>query len=254
MLETNQQTADMQFVIAPDVCSNSDSDGTTILDIRNDRIYNAIGLSSLIWTKLATANTGLSQSAIVDSLRTEFIDVPEQQIESDVDHLLSDFKRKNLINENRVVSIAGRVEHHSISLFSSFIYQTTEYLLKLRLSGLAAFLGLAMSTLVLKLLGFGALHRMVKRWPVNDKQPTSKSLDEICAAVDSATSWYPKHALCLSRSAVTTCLLKQQGINARMVIGCNKIPFKAHAWVEVDGEVVNDRKRVQQAYKVLDRT
>jgi Transglutaminase-like superfamily/Coenzyme PQQ synthesis protein D (PqqD) len=254
MLERNQQTAHTQFVIAPDVCSSSDSDGTTILDIKNDRIYNAIGLSSLIWSKLATANTGLSQSAIVDTLRTEFIDVPEQQIESDVDHLLSDFKRKNLINESRAVFVAGSEECHFTSLSSSFIYRTTEYLLKLRLSGLAAFLGLAMSTFVLKLRGFGALHRMVKRWPVNDKQPDSKSLDEICTAVDSATSWYPKHALCLSRSAVTTCLLKQQGIDARMVIGCNKIPFKAHAWVEVNGEVVNDRKRVQQTYKVLDRT
>ena len=252
--QRNWRTANRRFVIAPDVGSNSDLVGTTIFDIKNDKIYNASGLGSLIWSKLAATNKGLSQGAIVNSLRTEFVDAPEQQLERDVDLLLSDFKRKNLVKEIPAISIPETEKRCSSSRSLSLIYRTTEYLLKLRLSGLAAFLGLAMSTLVLKLWGFGALHRMVKRWPVNDKEAGSQSVHEICTAVDSATTWYPKHALCLSRSAVTTCLLRQRGIAARMVIGCNKIPFKAHAWVELNGEVVNDRKRVQQTYKVLDRT
>jgi hypothetical protein len=250
-----QPRPNTRFVIAPDVCSNTDLDGTTILDIKHDKIYNAIGLGSLIWSKLAISNKGLSQSAIVDSLRAEFVDVPEQQIECDVEHVLCDFKRKNLISEIRAVSITGRDERQSTTSWSlSLIYRTTEYLLRLRRPGLAAFCGLAMSTCVLKVSGFGALHRLVKRWPVNDEHSDPGCLDRVLAAVDSATTWYPKHALCLSRSAVTTCLLRQQGIKAQMVIGSNKIPFKAHAWVEVDGEVVNDRKRVQETYKILDRS
>jgi hypothetical protein len=244
---------DTRVIIAPDVCSSSDLDGTTILDIKQDKIYNVIGLGSLIWSNLAASNKGLSQSAIVDNLRDEFDEVPKQQIERDVEHVLDDFMRKNLIKARPAGSLTRRKEEGRSITCSSLIYRTTEYLLKLRLWGVTAFLGLATSTFVLKVLGFGALHRMVKRWPLNEKQPDPESLANVLTAVDSATTWYPKHALCLSRSAVTTCLLRQEGMSAQMVIGCNKIPFKAHAWVELDGEVVNDRKRVQQSYKVLDR-
>jgi uncharacterized membrane protein YcgQ (UPF0703/DUF1980 family) len=68
-----------------------------------------------------------------------------------------------------------------------------------------------------------------------------------------ACIWYWKEALCLQRSAATACLLKQAGIAAQMVIGAQQLPFKAHAWVEVDGRVVNDKSYTPEIYVVLDR-
>ena len=38
-----------------------------------------------------------------------------------------------------------------------------------------------------------------------------------------------------------------------MVIGAKQMPFKAHAWVEVDGRVVNDKRYMPELYGVLDR-
>jgi hypothetical protein len=37
------------------------------------------------------------------------------------------------------------------------------------------------------------------------------------------------------------------------VIGTQQIPFNAHAWVEVDGHVVNDRAYMPEMYAVLER-
>jgi hypothetical protein len=37
------------------------------------------------------------------------------------------------------------------------------------------------------------------------------------------------------------------------VIGIQQIPFNAHAWVEVEGQVVNDRPYMQKMYAVLER-
>ena len=68
-----------------------------------------------------------------------------------------------------------------------------------------------------------------------------------------ACIWYWKEALCLQRSAATACLLKQYGVLAQMVIGAQQMPFKAHAWVEVDGRVVNDKPYTPEMYAVLDR-
>ena len=59
--------------------------------------------------------------------------------------------------------------------------------------------------------------------------------------------------LCLQRSAATACLLKGRGIHAEKVIGAQQMPFKAHAWVEVDGRVVNDKPYTPEMYAVLDR-
>jgi hypothetical protein len=37
------------------------------------------------------------------------------------------------------------------------------------------------------------------------------------------------------------------------VIGAQKFPFKAHAWVEVNGRVVNERSDVQSIYGIWER-
>ena len=72
-------------------------------------------------------------------------------------------------------------------------------------------------------------------------------------AVNYAGVWYPKQALCLQRSFVTTYLLRKYGLSAHMVLGAQKLPFKAHAWVEVEGRAVNERSNVQATYAVWDR-
>ena len=100
---------------------------------------------------------------------------------------------------------------------------------------------------------FAALYTEVRRYPLEKKAPSAESVERICAAVDMACIWYWKEALCLQRSAATACLLKQYGIPAQMVIGAQQMPFKAHAWVEVDGRVVNDKSYTPEMYGVLDR-
>jgi hypothetical protein len=75
----------------------------------------------------------------------------------------------------------------------------------------------------------------------------------MCAAVDMACIWYWKEALCLQRSAATACLLRQYGVAAKLVIGAQQMPFKAHAWVEVEDRVVNDKPYMHEMYAVLDR-
>jgi hypothetical protein len=37
------------------------------------------------------------------------------------------------------------------------------------------------------------------------------------------------------------------------VIGARKLPFGAHAWVEVGGEIINNHPIVQEQFAVLER-
>lgn len=100
---------------------------------------------------------------------------------------------------------------------------------------------------------FQAVYSMVKGWKVAGKPGGPGIVDRVCTAVNYACVWYPKQALCLQRSFVTTYLLRKHGISANMVLGAQKLPFKAHAWVEVDGRAINERSNVQSTYAVWDR-
>jgi hypothetical protein len=100
---------------------------------------------------------------------------------------------------------------------------------------------------------FAALYNKVRNYPVTNVEPPPDAVKRICDAIDMACIWYWKEALCLQRSSATACLLKQYGVRAQMVIGAQQMPFKAHAWVEVDGQVVNDKPYTPEMYGVLDR-
>lgn len=100
---------------------------------------------------------------------------------------------------------------------------------------------------------FSALYEKVRNYPVKKQEPGAGAIEPICSAMDMACIWYWKEALCLQRSAATACLLKDFGVHARMVIGAQQMPFKAHAWVEVGGRVVNDKPYMHEMYAELDR-
>lgn len=100
---------------------------------------------------------------------------------------------------------------------------------------------------------FAALYEKVRWYPIGKPAEIAGAVERICAAVDMACIWYWKEALCLQRSAATACLLKEYGESAQLVIGAQPMPFKAHAWVEVNGRVVNDKPYTPEMYAVLDR-
>lgn len=119
--------------------------------------------------------------------------------------------------------------------------------------GLRAFVELIHFDIYLARGDFASLYERVRRYPLGRVIPRPASIERICAAMDIASTWYWKEALCLQRSAATTCLLKRYGVPAQLVIGSQRMPFKAHAWVEVGGRVVNDKPYLPEIYAILDR-
>jgi hypothetical protein len=84
-------------------------------------------------------------------------------------------------------------------------------------------------------MGFARTHALVARFSVAKRRPTEQSTPGICSAVAEACVWYVKKVHCLQR------------------IGCRPVPVQSHAWVEVNGQVVNDRPQYQKFFQVLER-
>jgi hypothetical protein len=118
---------------------------------------------------------------------------------------------------------------------------------------LRAYLRLIQFDLYLAGGDFKALHEKVRTYPLAKKPASLAIVEQTCSALDMACIWYWKRVLCLQRSAATACLLKRCGVPAQMTIGAQQTPFKAHAWVEVDGRVVNDKPYMREMYAVLDK-
>ena len=118
----------------------------------------------------------------------------------------------------------------------------------------AAFIGLLGFDLLLKFAGFHSLIKRVERWPTREPHSINHNLcRRVRAAVDRAQMYYPKKAMCLQHSAVVTCLLRRRGVPAQMVLAAHEFPPRAHAWVEVLNEVVNDSTDVRINYRPFRR-
>src|SRR5438270_3748395 len=116
---------------------------------------------------------------------------------------------------------------------------------------LQAYLRLIYFDLYLARGDFSTVCEKVRQSAVSRK--VRSDVERVCRAVDVACIWYWKHVLCLQRSAATACLLKRNGIPAELVIGTQTVPFKAHAWVEVECRIVNDKSYMHEIYAELDR-
>ncbi len=118
---------------------------------------------------------------------------------------------------------------------------------------LQAFVQLVRHDIFLWRHDFAALHSKVHLLPVFTRTYADDDIEAICRAVAYACIWYPRPVLCLQRSSVAVTLLRRYGIHGEMVIGAQRLPLKAHAWVEVDGRVVNDKPEVQTDYLIMER-
>jgi hypothetical protein len=107
---------------------------------------------------------------------------------------------------------------------------------------------------VMRFFSFKRLYEIVRDETIRPAAVCSlpQSAD-LCHSMDLASVFYFKPVRCLQRAAATTILLRRHGWEAEMVIGAQVLPFKSHAWVEIDASVVNDKPYMLDLYQVLKR-
>lgn len=69
---------------------------------------------------------------------------------------------------------------------------------------------------------------------------TLEQTDAVGRRVALAAAFYPRRALCLEQSLTLYVMLRKAGAPAVLRIGVRPVPFAAHAWVEIDGQAVNE--------------
>ena len=259
--------------------ARSHRDGSILLSVADDRICKLNGVGALTWMILEQREIALSIDDVVRELQKRFdainaegelwYEVPAHQLHEDTERFMNTLVHKKLLRSD--AGTDGRVLYRindGISGTTSTMaaVRTTEPFEPLeslpfadikpsKRETLAAIFSLVAFDLILHVRGFKRLIATVEAWPVADRESGSDRAKcrRVRAMVDRAQMYYPRKAMCLQRSAVITCLLRRQGIPAEMVLAAQVFPPKAHAWVEVLDEVVNDSPKSKTSIRVFRR-
>lgn len=100
---------------------------------------------------------------------------------------------------------------------------------------------------------YDELRRYLSARPVRRSTRRHVDIANVNAAIERVCLWYSPRSRCLHRSAALVSLLRRVGVDAVMVVGIRVEPYAGHAWVEVNGLVVNDDPAIVAAYTHVDR-
>jgi len=220
-----------------------------LFDLDNDEFLKLDPIATRMWTLLSAGKSREEAASVI----AQECEVDMERVLGDLQNLLASAASRDIRPEyvrDRRTETGNR--RGTLQTFPWYGKQVD--IARPRVGPFAvarAFLTLAWFDLSLSTRCLKSVCRLVSKWPMKLRKARSlvESIGQTCIAVERACVWYPKKALCLQRSAVTTCLLRSCGVGAKLVIGVRPMPFCAHAWVEVDGSVVNDFPTVTRFYQ-----
>lgn len=118
-----------------------------------------------------------------------------------------------------------------------------------------AYLILTIVSLFLRLFGFKFIHQFAllsfRKGNILYSLANPGLLDRIVEKINQASQWHLQGMGCLQRSFTAFLMLRWRGIPVNLCIGVSKFRFRAHAWLEYRGLVVNDDPKVSQSYSQL---
>ncbi|MGB6199787.1 MAG: lasso peptide biosynthesis B2 protein [Candidatus Acidiferrales bacterium] len=119
---------------------------------------------------------------------------------------------------------------------------------------------LSLTAVALRVLGFPRWRGTLEKYAANAPAAAGDAASRLALArevtrlAQKAERHGPLRPSCLERSLVLWWLLRRRGLPAELRIGARKegARFDAHAWVELDGEVLNDSDTVRKHYARFD--
>lgn len=78
----------------------------------------------------------------------------------------------------------------------------------------------------------------------SDLDNDEATLESVKKGIDTAVRFMIFNSDCIYQSLAFTMMLRRRTIPAVVCMGVSSFPFKAHAWVEVNGVIVSDDDRI----------
>jgi hypothetical protein len=241
------ESSGARFAVRANVLAARTRDTLVLLDRANDRYVTLNDVAAEIWSRLSE---GMAPDSIVEILCSHY-DAPRDQVRADVYAQVAEFVRTGLIerktmNHTPVPAEVSAARHASTTGHANrtAARRAATSLGEFRPSSyLKCAAVIAAIKFRLAMQGFDRTIRWIRRQidgvPVTEHAAMEAVRAEECG-VAMAAALYPGRAQCLERSLALYLLLRRRGVAVRYRQGVQPFPFKAHAWIEYQGEVIND--------------
>lgn len=116
-----------------------------------------------------------------------------------------------------------------------------------------AYLILIMVHILIKAAGFNTMIKMLK-WKgarMNADMQNAFDFSPIISALNNAYFFFPHRIKCLEWACALTVMGLHRKRKCNVVIGVQKFPFLAHAWVEDNGKVIGDHQEFPQHLSII---
>lgn len=121
----------------------------------------------------------------------------------------------------------------------------------MRSPSLQALVALVRGRKLLKTGGWPALVDALPPRPA-ELSPPGADIGSIADLCNRAARRLPLATACLERSYAACSVLRRHGVPATFCVGVSRNPpMRFHAWVEVDGQVVNDSQPIHSIYRTM---
>lgn len=213
-------------------------DAIVILDLHHGHYFVLDRVASAIWSDLLS---GVDSAELTGRLSHEYA-VPAEHVANDIAAFVSELQSRNFLTDQAPDRPQG---------------MTSRPTREPSLLALRAWWHLFAASHRLKRQGFGPTYTMystlTRPMPVADWQPRLERA--LCAFARAENFYHLKQAPedCLPRSLALFRFLASIGIAADHVIGVQRFPFAAHAWIECNGRVVQDDADRPRCYTEIAR-
>lgn len=229
--------------LAEGVFYRSDAGGGIFLNTVTNKLLSVDKVGDLI-TSLCLE--GRNPEIIKDALARQY-PAKETQISVDVDAFIQELVSNRLLIDS--ASPSPLPGSGIISRIACFLVETClslTALCSMRAATAKLYLRLMVLHLCIRSGSFWLITRIVTDYPASDSSDHA-SASTVANALSRVCRYYPTQVLCLQRSAVLTLCLRDCSFPASLVMGAMKYPLKAHAWVEINGELIDEISSLQKS-------
>lgn len=233
--------------LATGVFYRHDAGGGVFLNTATNKLLSIDKIGDLIVTLCLE---GHSPEIIKDALAEKY-PAKQNDVALDVDEFIDELLSNHLFVNSTSPSPGHKVFSNIAFIFvRTFLWGTAIHSMKAASAKL--YLRLTILSLCLTSGSFELIRRVIAEYPQSAKADNT-SPNSVVNALKVACKYYPTQVLCLQQSAVLALSLRDLGHNAELVLGTMKYPFKAHAWVEIDGELIGEMSSFQKSLTEIAR-
>jgi hypothetical protein len=253
-LKKLKKTPPVYFSLNPSIFAARHENAVIILDTDNDKYISLVEPAASYLEFICTQEFCYDDDIYHSTFQSSIIE------EKFLNHWICDFIQRGYISQTSQKSLrsvsppplkSGGLSHYKWDSKSSW----KPFSIASKIEIIKAFLILIQIHRLIKKRNLkGVLFEIGKHSHESLIKPSQHELKQLIAAVDAATLIYPKKTFCLIWAATFAILALKKKWDVRFSIGIQTNPFYAHAWVESNGQVINDDHSILEVMSIILKT